>query len=96
MTTGATIPIVDTRVDREADIALLRIDGAFMLPEGGEFYPLAKSFEFASWPSEALDGISMLIFGFPSGNSRPLRTIGNNTICFLGAPPLCFLDIQSR
>lgn len=84
MTAGATIPIVETRIDSKTDIAILRIDDSFVLPEGPEVYPLNRSFEFASWPDTALDGISTLIFGFPTANSRPIRTIGNNTTCFLG------------
>ncbi|CAN5554505.1 hypothetical protein BH10ACI4_BH10ACI4_33820 [soil metagenome] len=85
LTVGVPLPIVETRIDPERDIALLRIDQSFCLPEGPEVYPLGRSFEFADWPEGHLDGISTLMFGFPVANSRPLHTVGNNTFCFLGS-----------
>jgi hypothetical protein len=84
-TVGFSLPIVETRIDPKRDIALLRIDNSFVLPEGPEVYHLGRSFEFSHWPEEQLDGISTLMFGFPVANSRLLHTVGNNTFCFLGA-----------
>jgi len=84
MTVGAAIPIVEIRTDPAADIAILTIDDSFVLPDGAEFYHLAKSYEFALWPDDRLDDTSILIYGFPVANSRPITTIGNNTFCFLG------------
>jgi hypothetical protein len=83
-TPGISIPITEKRTDPETDIALLCIDPSFVLPEGAEFYHMEKSNEFATWPEEALSDVSMLMFGFPVGNSRPIITVGDNTICFIG------------
>ena len=84
MTVGATIPIVEIRTDPATDIAILTIDDSFVLPDRAEFYQLAKSYEFAVWQDALLDDTSILIFGFPMANSRPVATIGNNAFSFLG------------
>jgi hypothetical protein len=84
MTMGMSIPIVGTNVDPSTDIALLTIDDAFVSPGGAEFYDLRKSHLIANWPGDALEGVSIAMFGFPTANSRPVKTIGNNTFCFLG------------
>jgi hypothetical protein len=85
LTVGTSIPIVEALTDPVQDIAILRIANEWKVPEGAEVYHIGRSFEFASWPEQQLDGISILMFGFPVANSKPLHTVGNNTFRFLGA-----------
>jgi len=85
LTVGTSIPIVEALTDPIQDIAILRIASGWKVPEGAEVYHIGRSFEFASWPEQQLDGISMLMFGFPVANSKPLHTVGNSTFLFLGA-----------
>jgi len=88
MTVGKLIPIVEVLTDTKTDIAVLKIDDAFVLPEGAEMYQLAKSHEFAVWPEQSFDELSLFLFGFPVDNARPLQTVGNNTFCYLGTASL--------
>lgn len=85
MTPGIPVPVLDILMDRQKDVAVLKIADSFILPSGAEFYELWKSFEFSLWPEHLLDDISLFMFGFPVANARPLETIGNNTVHFLGA-----------
>jgi hypothetical protein len=95
MTPGIAVPVVDTLMDRQRDIAVLKIADSFILPTGGEFYELWKSFEFDQWPEHLLDDMSLFMFGFPVANARPLETIGKNTIHFSG-PPLISRTTQNN
>jgi S1-C subfamily serine protease len=71
-TMGYKFPISNVVEDRDADIALLKIDPAFGLPGAAEYYDIDKSREFKSWPVQALEGLSLFLYGFPVDNSRPL------------------------
>jgi len=55
-----------------------------VLPEPAEFYQLAKSHDFATWPEEKLDDVSLHIFGFPTANARPIEATKHGTLYFLG------------
>ena len=85
LTVGTSIPVVEALTDPNQDISILRIANEWKIPEGAEVYHIGRSFEFASWPEQQLDGISILMFGFPVANSKALHTVGNNTFRFLGA-----------
>jgi hypothetical protein len=85
LTVGRKIPIVEALTDQNQDIAVLRIANEWTVPEGAEIYHIGRSFEFMKWPDAQLDGISIMMFGFPVDNSKPLHTVGNNTFRFLGA-----------
>jgi hypothetical protein len=85
LTVGTSIPIVEALTDFTKDITILRIANEWSVPDGAQTHHIGRSFEFANWPEQQLDGISIMMFGFPVANSKPLHTIGNNTFCFLGA-----------
>lgn len=84
LTFGVDLPIVKSNVDPPTDIAILTIDEKFVAPESVEFYNLGKSQQVTNWPADSFDGTSIAMFGFPSANSRPVKTVGNNTFCFIG------------
>jgi Trypsin-like peptidase domain len=84
-TVGINIPIIGVARDPDLDVAILTIDPSFVLPEPAEFYQLAKSHDFATWPEEKLDDVSLHIFGFPTANARPIEATEHGTLYFLGA-----------
>jgi S1-C subfamily serine protease len=59
LTPGIPFPIVEITVDKDRDLALLRVDPTFRLPDGAEFYDLQKSREFQDWPVDKLEGLSV-------------------------------------
>lgn len=87
-TAGTQLPIVNVSVNKAADVAILKLKDSFCLPDGSDFYDVSRSFEFATWPEQKLDGLSLIVFGFPTDNSRPVFTVGNNTFHFLGCASL--------
>lgn len=84
-TVGVLFPVAAYSTSSEADIALLEIDARFELAAGAEFYDLSRSAPFGDWRPEGLDALLLLIFGYPTENSRPLRRVGNMEQRFLGA-----------
>ena len=87
-TAGITIPFVDMTQDHATDIAVLRIDHSFQLPDGSAFYDISSSHEFASWPEKSMDGLSLFMFGFPTDNSRLVQVEGCRAFHFLGCASL--------
>jgi hypothetical protein len=85
---GDNIPVRITNIDKQTDIAVLEIGPSFVMPEGPELYDIRQSHEFASWPEEKLDGVSLFLFGFPVDNSRPVIVEGNLVGKFLGTASL--------
>lgn len=83
-TAGIHLPIVEVGLDPATDIAILKLEASFCLPDGSDSFNVLKSLELMKWPEEKLDGLSLVLFGFPTDNSRPVHTIGNNTFHFLG------------
>lgn len=85
---GDNIPVRIANIDKQTDIAVLEIGPSFVIPEGPELYDIRQSHEFASWPEEKLDGVSLFLFGFPVDNSRPAIKEGNLVGKFLGTASL--------
>lgn len=85
-TLGTPFPVETVVEDSGVDVALLKIDPTFQLPGAAEYYDLRRSGDFKSWPAAAiLEGYSLFMYGFPTDNSRPLHTEGNDTTYFLGS-----------
>jgi hypothetical protein len=87
-TAGVQLPIIDASINLTTDVAILKLDSSFRLPESAEFYDISNSHEFLAWPKHRVDGVSLFLFGFPTDNSRPVGTVGNNTFYFLGCASL--------
>jgi hypothetical protein len=83
-TLGVRLPIVEILKNPITDIAALKLDSSFVLPEAVEVYDVRKSHEFMSWEDEKLDGLSLVLFGFPVANSREVAVDGNRSFRFLG------------
>jgi len=81
---GVQLPIVEILKDPRTDIAALQLDSSFVLPEADEVYDVRKSHEFMNWEDGKLDGLSLVLFGFPVGNSREVAVDGNRSFRFLG------------
>jgi hypothetical protein len=81
---GVKLPIIEIWKDPRTDIAALKLDSLFVLPEAVEVYDVRKSHEFINWKDEKLDGLSLVLFGFPVGNSREVAVDGNRSFRFLG------------
>jgi hypothetical protein len=93
LTAGVHFPIEKITADVQADLALLHLPVAFDLPPPLEFLKLSSPRTFVDWDEEKLNGLSMLYFGFPVDNSRPLSTAGNRTFFFIGtAYQVCEYD----
>jgi Alcohol dehydrogenase GroES-like domain len=60
-----------------------RVGVGFLGGQDNECEPCLRG-DFAKWPEEELDGLSLIYFGFPVANSLPLATIGNRAFYFLG------------
>jgi hypothetical protein len=87
-TAGISLPIVEITKDKASDIAVLRLDDSFQLPAEAECYDICKSHEFAHWPEERINGLSLFVFGFPIDNTRFLYTKGENAFRFIGCATL--------
>jgi hypothetical protein len=83
-TIGEKLPIVDAQLDEVRDVAALRLDPNYTLPEGPEFYDMRRSVPFMKWDEQELDELSLLMFGFPIDNSRVVTTEGNWKFIFMG------------
>ena len=81
---GVHLPIVEILKDSRTDIAALKLDSSFVLQEAVEVYDVRKSHEFMNWEDRKLDGLSLVLFGFPVGNSREIAVDGNRSFRFLG------------
>jgi hypothetical protein len=83
-TIGVKLPIVDAQLDDVRDVAALRLDSNYMLPEGPEFYDMRRSMPLMTWDEQKLNGLTLLMFGFPTDNSREITTAGNHKFMFMG------------
>jgi hypothetical protein len=83
-TIGVKLPIVEAQLDEVRDVAALRLDPNYILPEGPEFYDMRRSVPFMEWDEQKLDGLTLLMFGFPTDNSRVVTTEGNRKFMFMG------------
>jgi len=81
---GVQFPIIEMLKDPKNDIAALRLDPSFDLPEAVEFYDVRRSYEFTSWEDGRFDGLSLVLFGFPVANSREVAVRGEVSLRFLG------------
>jgi hypothetical protein len=84
-TEGTCLPVTLEGLDERLDIGVLRLDPAFELPDGPDFYNLVHSREFTPWPDAKLEGTSLYLFGFPTENSRLVGQDGSRAFHFLGA-----------
>lgn len=85
-TLGAPFPIEAVIEDVRVDVAILKIAPTFQLPGAAEYYDLRRSGDFMNWPAaETLEKLSLFMYGYPTDNSRPLHTEGNDTTYFLGS-----------
>ena len=83
-TIGVKLPIVDAQLDKMRDVAALRLDPNYILPEGPEFYDMRRSIPLMNWDEQELEGLTLLMFGFPSDNSREVAIEGNRRFMFMG------------
>jgi hypothetical protein len=83
-TIGEKLPIVDAQLNEVRDLAALRLDPNFTLPDGPEFYDMRRSVPLMNWDEKELDELSLLMFGFPSDNSREITTLGKQRFMFMG------------
>jgi len=83
-TIGDKLPIVDAHLDEVRDVAALRLDPSYALPDGPEFYDMRRSVPIMKWDEQELDGLSLLMFGFPTDNSREVTIEGNRKFMFMG------------
>lgn len=83
-TMGEKLPIVDAQHDEIRDVAALRLDPNYELDEGPEFYDMRRSVPIMKWDERELDGLSLLMFGFPIDNSREVTTEGGRKFMFMG------------
>ncbi len=83
-TAGEKLPVVDAQLDDVRDVAALRLDPDYTLPEGPEFYDMRRSVPLMKWDEEEMDELTLLMFGFPIDNSREVTTEGNRKFMFMG------------
>ena len=83
-TIGEKLPIVDAQLDDVRDVAALRLDPHYTLPDGPEFYDMRRSLPFMKWDEQELDELTHLMVGFPIDNSREVNTEGNRKFMFMG------------
>jgi len=83
-TAGVRLPIVDGQLDEVRDVAALRLDPSYIFPEGPEFYDMRKSMLLLKWDEQKLDALTLLMFGFPTDNSREVTTERNQKFMFTG------------
>jgi hypothetical protein len=84
-TAGIHLPIIEIAKDDKVDIAVLRVHESFDLPDGPDVYDAFSSREFIDWEDGRLEGLTLVLMGFPTDNSRLVNTIGNRQFHFLGA-----------
>ena len=83
-TAGEKLPIVDAQLDDVRDVAALRLDPSYALPDGPEFYDMRRSVPLMKWNEKELDELTLLMVGFPIDNSREVTTEGNRKFMFMG------------
>jgi hypothetical protein len=83
-TIGEKLPIVDAQLDEVRDVAALRLDPNYTLPEGPEFYDMRRSVPLMKWDEKELDELILLMVGFPTDNSREVTTKGSHKFMFMG------------
>lgn len=81
---GVQLPITEIWTDQKTDIAAFKLDASFVLPEAADVYDVLGSHEFMNWDDKKLDGVSLVLFGFPVGNSREVFRKGDRPFRFLG------------
>jgi hypothetical protein len=72
------------QLDEIRDVAALRLDPNYTLPNGPEFYYMRRSVPLMKWDEKELDELSLLMVGFPIVNSREVTTEGNRKFMFMG------------
>jgi hypothetical protein len=83
-TIGEKLPIADVQLDEVRDVAALRLNPSYPLPDGPEFYDMRRSLPFMKWDEKELDDLSLLMLGFSIDNSREVTTEGNRKFMFMG------------
>jgi hypothetical protein len=83
-TAGEKVPIVDAQLDDVRDVAALRLDPNYTLPDGPEFYDMRRSVPLMRWDKKELDELTLLMVGFPIDNSREVTTKENRKFIFMG------------
>ncbi|MEO7030537.1 MAG: hypothetical protein ABI147_14170 [Acidobacteriaceae bacterium] len=83
-TIGVKLQIVEAQLDEVRDVAALRLDPNYIVPEGSEFYDMRRSIPLMKWDEQELDELTLLMFGFPIDNSRKVTTEGNRKFMFMG------------
>ena len=92
LTQGHPFPIESIVTNPDADLALLTLDPRFKPPGSAEFFDLSASQTLAR-PNTNLEGVSLVCFGFPVANSRPIASVGNHSFSFLGCVShACYYD----
>jgi hypothetical protein len=81
---GVHLPIAEIWTDPSTDIAAIKLDPSFVTPEAAENYDLLGSHEFLTWDDGKLDGVSLMLFGFPVGNSKQILVNEQRPFRFLG------------
>jgi hypothetical protein len=93
LTRGQVFPIEAIVTDSKADLAAIKIANDFKLPEPNQFYQLDESRPFIGWPEDEIEGLSMVYFGFPIGNSLQLGAVNDRAFHFVGcAHGICDYD----
>jgi hypothetical protein len=83
-TLGVQLPIVDIWQDKTSDIAAMKLAPSFIPPEAVDVFDVRYSHEFMGWEDKKLGGLSLLLFGFPIGNSKEVFVERNRSFRFLG------------
>jgi hypothetical protein len=83
-TLGEQLPIADIWKDENDDIAAIKLEPSFVLPDAVEVYDVFRSRELMSWEDKKLEGLSLMLFGFPVGNSREVFRGGRLAFRFIG------------
>jgi len=85
---GTVLPIDEIQMFPDKDIAILALSGRFTPPDGSEAYHIASSQDVVNWPEQVLDGLSLVVFGFPTDNSRAIARVGDNIFFYIGCASL--------
>jgi hypothetical protein len=83
-TIGDKLPIVHAEMHEVYDVVALRLDPSYTLPEGPEFYDMRRSVPLMKWDEKEMDGLSLLMVGFPVDNSREIMTKERHRFLFTG------------
>lgn len=83
-TIGVRLPIVHAQSDGIRDVAALRLDPSYEPSEGPEFYDMRRSAPLMDWDEQKLDGLTLLMFGFPTDNSREVIADRERRFMFTG------------